>query len=106
MSEKTIKVFNPRVILREGAGALLEAAADPASMVILRAGRMWSPLPPVDGVPVKRPMVRVDTKHGSMAYGDAGTRVYRLVEVTDEEIPALQAQLDRQNGFDIETNNG
>lgn len=109
MSDKKIKIYNPRELVRKGLGDLLQDAADPHNVVLLRAGRMWSPFPanmkhrvaPADDRPQKRPMVRVDTSHGVNAYGpEAGNKVFRLVEVTEEEIGELQAALDDQNGFD------
>lgn len=114
MSGKTIKVFNPRTLMRDGASAFFEAAANPDAVVLFRAGRLWSPLPdnmvprvtPADDRPLKRPMVRVDTNHGTAAYGNAGTKVYRLVEVTEEEIMQMQIELDDQSGFDTTANNG
>lgn len=114
MSGKTIKVFNPRTLMRDGASTMIEAAADPANVVLFRAGRLWSPVPPnmaprvtpADDRPLKRPMVRVDTNHGTAAYGTAGTKVYRLVEVTEEEIQQMQVELDNQSGFDTIANNG
>lgn len=108
MSEQ-IKVYNPRVLVREGLGELLKDAADPSNIVLVRAGRAWSPVPegmaprvePKDDRPLKRPMIRVDTNHGVNAYGsEAGSKVFRLVEVPEAEIEALQKRYDDQNGFD------
>lgn len=109
MSEHSIKVYNPRQLVREGLGQLLTDAADPNNVVLVRAGRAWSPVPanmvpretPKDDRPLKRPMIRVDTAHGVNAYGaEAGSKVFRLVEVPEAELEALQAQYDDQNGFD------
>lgn len=109
MSEKSIKVYNPRNILRVGPGQMLEDAANPDNVVLFRAGRMWSPLPanlklredPKDDRPIKRPMIRVATAHAVNTYGaEVGGKVFRLVEVPEEELAALQVRYDDQNGFD------
>lgn len=104
MSEKNIRVFNPKALIKRGSSDLMQAAANPENEVYFRAGRMRHP----DG----RTLIRSDTKHGTAAYGDAALKVYRLVEVPEDELPEIQRRLDNQHvaevqqKFDTGDNNG
>lgn len=85
-----ISVFNPRNMLRHGASQIFPAAAA-GDVTILRAGSI---------IRGGRTMIRGEHGNSTSAYGgDTASRVYKLVELTSEEIDQLQAELDEQTGW-------
>lgn len=84
----SIIMFNPRSILRSGSKAMLEAASDKNNTVLFRAGALK----------VKDKLViRGAHGHATTTYGeDLMDKVFKLVELTPEEITQLQKQLNNE----------
>lgn len=85
-----ITLINPRELLRHGSKNMFSAAAN-GDTVIVRAGSI---------VREGRHLVRSEHGNSTSAYGsDIASKVYKLVELTDEEIKNLQRELDIQEGY-------
>jgi hypothetical protein len=84
----SIKLYNPRSLLRGAAKAMLTDAADPKNVVLFRAGSTE-----VRGQKV----VLGSHGHAENTYGaDLMSRVFKLVECTPEEIRNYQKQLNNE----------
>lgn len=83
-----IKIFNPRYLLRQGSSDMMHAVTD-GHIVLFRCGEI---------APCGEPVVRCAT-HGTAGKPFDGVRkkVYRLIELTPQEIEKYEKVLAKQN---------
>lgn len=85
---QNIKIYNPRDVMRSGAKAMLTDAVNPENLVLFRAGK----------VKVKG-QASIVGAHGvaEKTFGpEVMGAVFKLVQLTPEEVRALQKQLNNQ----------
>lgn len=83
-----IKIYNPRTLMRQGGAQMLTDAADPANQVFFRVGRVMTRN--------RRRQIKSDESMQTQYQDDNGVKVFRLVEVTPDELAGIQKQLDEE----------
>lgn len=84
----SIKLYNPRALLRGSAKEMLQDAADPNNVVLFRGGSLEV---------LGKKVVVGSHGHALNSYGpDLMKRVFKLVECTPDEIVMYQKQLNNE----------